>query len=303
MPATSHPSAAAVATARRLAGGTAHADVRASAAFPDFVARAIPVWGGGDGEDAAFARTLRDMGRFAAGVWAIYLHGTPGGLTLTRLSALLDETGMAGLGRARAMLIFLQFVGYIEPAPRAVPSREKPFRPTDRLTRAVGDRLRREIGIYGLEGEAVAGCIERIGEADFNRRLTLAYAEMTIAMVQNVPEDALTIAVISHRYAGMSVLCHIIEAGMEQCGCFPPTRPVRFSMSEIAARNGISRTQLRHIFNAGAGVGFFDNPGSGEVTLTPLLIEHFELLIAGTYLLANFAVSQAISTDVTESVA
>ena len=98
-----YPSAAAHAVAHRMNDDGELAAVRASDAFPDYVLRAIAAWGSGEGDAAAFTRTLRDMGRFAAGVWAVYLHGTPGGLTLGRLGALLDETGMAGLGRARAM--------------------------------------------------------------------------------------------------------------------------------------------------------------------------------------------------------
>jgi hypothetical protein len=56
---------------------------------------------------------FKDAGRYVAAMLAIHLH-TSGGLTLPRLKELCKAFGFLSPGRARAMLIYLQYLGYVE---------------------------------------------------------------------------------------------------------------------------------------------------------------------------------------------
>src|SRR5437868_1843814 len=64
--------------------------------------------------DRAIDGIVKDIGRFAAAGMAMTLHAT-GGLTLPRLKAFCAESGLVSPGRARAILLYLRFLKYVEP--------------------------------------------------------------------------------------------------------------------------------------------------------------------------------------------
>jgi hypothetical protein len=81
-------------------------------------------------QDAALDGIVKDVGRFTATGLAIYLDAT-GGLTLARLKELCALNKVTSPGRARAILLYLRFLRYIEPVDHG--SRAARFVPTPAL--------------------------------------------------------------------------------------------------------------------------------------------------------------------------
>ena len=88
------------------------------------------IWSGGGDDDRILSQIQWDLGRWLAGVWAMYLDATPGGITQTRLAALLERAGVSSGTRSRTLLLFLRFVGFIEPAPPGPDRRNKVWVPS-----------------------------------------------------------------------------------------------------------------------------------------------------------------------------
>src|SRR3569832_1069561 len=66
--------------------------------------------------DRAIDGIVKDAGRFFAAGMAMTLHAT-GGLTLPRLKQFCIDSGLISPGRARALLLYLRFLRYVEPVP------------------------------------------------------------------------------------------------------------------------------------------------------------------------------------------
>ncbi len=78
---------------------------------------------------------FKDMGRYGAAIWAVYLHFT-GGLTLPRLKEICARSGVLSPGRARALLIYLQLLGYVKKLPKSEPGPAR-YAPSDALLQAL----------------------------------------------------------------------------------------------------------------------------------------------------------------------
>lgn len=243
-------------------------------------------WRPRETEDDRMSRSLRDLGRFVAGLWALFLDTTPGGITLARMGDILELTGVSGVGRARSLMIYLQFIGFIEPDSAARDGRVRVFRPTTGMKAALLEHYRREFaGLECLDAD-LAASLASINDPDRLAVFVGSLAELTLAALQlRGPDDDPGLDAVSHRHAGMMVLGDLLVTAATDDSPFPPVGPVRFSVAGLARRCGISRTQLRRIIKAGEDAGFFIDRGEGEVVLTEHLALHLEMLSAGVYLI------------------
>jgi hypothetical protein len=265
--------------------------------FPEAVRATTRIWQmPADGEARAFAESMRDLGRLMGCLWAIFLHNTEGGLTLARLTALMEAGKVSGAGRARALLVYLQFVGYIEPVPHVGDGRVRRYAPTPRLLAGWGGRLQRDFAVMATVSPAIAAFRERFGEpAVFDQygRLT---GELFVhyMMVRDERMPGPSLEVFSQRYAGIMMLAELL-AKSEDGVPFPPVRPIRYSVAAIARGCGVSRTQVRKALRDGAAAGFLELPEEGLAVPTPLLAEHLELMIAGQFVGCEWAAERLLS--------
>lgn len=278
--------------------GSADLDrVRAHPGFPAYMRRATQIWRAPLSVDAILASNLRDLGRFVAGLWSLYLYATPGGFTLARLSSLLEQTGISGPGRARSMIIFLRFIGYIEPVKGSGDARKRAFQPTERMAAAFRERYRLECEAAAPLDPAFATGLARINEPDFFMAMMAAIGELTLAGLQQFEPQQTSLNAVSHRFAGMMLVGELLATAETPDSAYPPVGTFRFSLATLAKTCGISRTQARRILRAGTEEGFFVMPGEGEVELTDLLAEHVALLIACTFLMVQWGCLQAIAAS------
>lgn len=268
--------------------------VRAMPGFEAHLRRVAENWRPRETDDLLLAQSLRDLGRFVAGLWSLFLDATPGGITLSRMGEILEVTGVSGVGRARSLMIFLRFVGYIEPDPGAGDTRTRVFRPTSRMKAAFLEHYRREFAGLDPLDPGLSASLGRINDPERLAEFMGGLGELTLAAMQlRGPGDEPGLDALSHRYAGMMVLGEFLVAASTEDTPFPPVGTARFSVTGLARRAGISRTQLRRIIKAGAEAGFFEILGEGEVGLTQHLAWHMEMLSAGVYLIHRE--SQALS--------
>jgi hypothetical protein len=238
---------------------------------------------------------LRDLGRFLAATWACYLDATPGGVTRSRLQALAEATGVSSSGRAAAMLIYLRFTGYIEPAADQ-DSRVRRFAATPALAASFGERMRRELAWSAALDPGIAELLARFDEPAVRRSFLRRHGENTAAAMQLPRDSETSLDVFSHRLGGMIILGLLLQAA-DHDGAFPAQGPVRFSVSGLAAAAETSRSHVRNQLRAAEKAGLLAELGEGQASLTPALAHHVRLFIASVVLMFAWD-ARRVLTDV-----
>lgn len=192
------------------------------------------------------------------------------------------------------MIVFLRFIGYIEPVKGSGDARVRAYQPTGRMAAAFRERYRLECEAAATLDPAFATALARINEPDFFAAMMAAIGELTLAGLQQFEPQQTSLNAISHRFAGMMVLGELLATVETPDGAYPPVGDFRLSLATLAKACGVSRTQARRILQAGQAEGFFGLPGEGEITLTPLLAEHVTLLTACSALMIRWACVRAI---------
>ena len=250
--------------------------------FAELARDIIEVWGPHPGDVGEVSRLLRDMGRFAAGNWAIYLEATPGGLTTARMSESLKRTTVSGPGRARALLAYLRFIGYVEPAADVGDARARHFRTTEKMRRAFQQRIRRELEVRARLDPAIPALLQRFDQdptafaAFFVTLSEVSFANMELGAPRKNELD-----LFSDRYAGLIILCEMLQRGGLD-DVFPPRGPLDFTVAGLAARCGTSRMQVNSLLAKARAAGFLIPTPDGRERLSEPLLRNMEGLIAGT---------------------
>lgn len=263
--------------------------------FRDLLRPWVEAWRVGESDSAILATTMRDLGRFVVGVWALYLEATPGGLSRGRVAELLVESGFSGAGRAASVLLFLQFLGYIETAPDLSDGRTTRYRATERMRQAFRARFQRDLASLAAADPVVARMSQALADpAAFGAYAAAMGGHLRLALKQLGPNDD-ALDVFSQRYGGMALLAELMLSGPEEAA-FPPRGPLKANVAELARRAMISRSQVRGILKAGEGAGFLALAADNSCRLTGKLEEHVELLLAGCLVISAYASRQAALT-------
>lgn len=253
--------------------------VRAHEGFGEHARAAVELWRM-QGESDDLGDSLRDMGRFIGAVWAIYLHDTPGGLTPMRLTAMLEGTELSGPARARAMIAYMQFLGYVAPAPSRGDTRVKRYEPTERLLVALGARYRRELEAAAWLTPEIGWILERYHEPAVRDGIIAAQGELLLNFFRTWRPDGVSLNVFSEKFGGMAVLAELLACA-EPGEAFPPSGVLRYSTAALARACGANRTQVRRLLKSASDSGFLVLGEEGEAWPTPLLREHVEIVACG----------------------
>ncbi|MFZ4608003.1 MAG: hypothetical protein ACOYM5_17290 [Caulobacter sp.] len=259
-----------------------HARRQTMPGFADLARDIVEIWGPHPGAVGEISRLLRDMGRFAAGNWAIYLEATPGGLTTARMSESLKRTTVSGPGRARALLAYLRFIGYVEPASDVGDGRTRHFRTTVKMREAFQDRIRRELEVRARLDPAIPALLARFDsdpsafDAFFVTISEVSFANMELAAPRKNELD-----LFSDRYAGLIILCEMLQRGEPGDG-FLPRGPLDFTVAGLAMRCDTSRMQVNALLSRARQAGYLIPTADGRERLSEPLLRNMEGLIAGT---------------------
>ena len=258
----------------RAAGPAALAEAEARLAFhprfPDAaraLAQSMLAAGNADG---ALRGIFKDAGRYIGAMLAIYLHLT-GGLTLPRLKAFCASSKLISPGRARALLFYLRYLGYVEPSPVRDSGKAVRYRPTARFLASWTTHLRAALDAVVVIEPAARIFRDRLDEPGVFETFARLQAGGLWETTSSNAMDGAHFRVFLHRHAGSQILFLLIAADET----FPPRGPIPFSLAAASRRFGVSRIQIRRMLDAGAREGLlrwhaegsviFEEPGRAEI--------------------------------------
>lgn len=191
---------------------------------------------------------FKDMGRYGAALWATYLHLT-GGLTLPRLKEICARSKMLSPGRARALLIYLQLLGYVKALPKSKPGLSY-YAPSATLIAALKAQSR-----IGLEALAVIDpqfqtVIQHLDQPGVFNSLIVKFGEGTINTSVAIDQSAPFWQIFLMRNAGMQILhCLLLADGNERSDTASREKSAVVSIAGLAQRLNVARSHVMHVLS------------------------------------------------------
>ncbi len=229
-------------------------------------------------KDKALDGIAKDAGRYVATVWALYLNVT-GGLTLPRLKDICATSGLLSPGRARAVLLYLRYLGYVTPLANS--DRREPVRyaPTPALTDAWRHIVNENLEAARIIEPAVERVLDRLEDPATLGAYMRHIGEGFLVAAKAGLADQAFLRVFLHRHGGMQIVYWIVAAG-DPDDEFPPRRPVPLSIAAIARQLRVSRVHVKRILNEAAREGYATFDEAGCITLTENARAQFRYLIS-----------------------
>jgi hypothetical protein len=242
-----------------------YARLRQNPAYPRAVRSLVRTMLEAAAEDPALDGIFKDAGRKVAALAAAHLHMS-GGISLPRLKALMTEFGLASPGRARALLLYMIYLGFVELKPvreAGAPARyiaTGKFLATYRTHLAL---LAEALAIIAPAAREIASNIQDPAIfGSFIRHLTRGFLDGTR---QGHDVDAYY-QVFLHRNAGTQILYQLLDSAPDSV--FPPDTAVPFAIATAARRFRVSRMHVRRMLTAGEAAGLITLPDRA-VLFTP----------------------------------
>jgi DNA-binding IclR family transcriptional regulator len=194
-------------------------------------------------DDRALDGVFKDAGRYLAAMWAIYLH-VSGGLTLPRLKAICAQTGFLSPGRARALLAYMRYLGYVELLPvgkRGEPAR---YRPTPRFIESWRAHLRAALEAAQVIEPGARVVLDVFDRTEVFEAFARLQCEGLLEAAREGDRTAPVLEAFVNRHAGHQIVSAMIVAAP----VFPPAEPIKLSLAATARRYGVSRNHVRRMF-------------------------------------------------------
>jgi hypothetical protein len=207
---------------------------------------------------------LKDAGRGVAALCAIYLHFT-GGLTLPRLKTLCISFRLISPGRARALLLYLRYLGFVERATTHKKGAPALYVPTPLFLDTWRDHQRAALHAVQILEPSVGLLLDRFDEPGVFETFSKKLCEAFLDAAHHTDVDAPYFRVFMHRNAGIQIVHTLISAS----DTFPPAWPIPFSLSATARRFRVSRIHVRRLIDAAQHEGLLRFSDDGAVTLEP----------------------------------
>jgi DNA-binding MarR family transcriptional regulator len=242
---------------------------------------------------------LNDRARAWFGHALLYLHATArpddplSGLTPARIKDLAVEAGICSAGRAAAMLSLMRVAGYLERAPDTGDKRVRRLAPTAKLLDVQRQRLRRQFEAIAIVLPEAQAALASLGRPEFENALALAIGEEFLSgtrLLSSSPD----LEPFAEYSAGMVVLFSLVLATESQ-GSFATGGALAVSISELARRFRVSRTQVLRLLREAEEGGFLERTGTnyGSVMLRPKLKRDLLNMFAMIYLFLTGAAAEA----------
>ncbi|HUO92224.1 MAG TPA: hypothetical protein VMU22_04840 [Rhizomicrobium sp.] len=209
---------------------------------------------------------LKDAGRNAAALCAAHLHFS-GGLTLPRLKALCASFGLVSPGRARALLLYLRYLGYVERAAHQRKGAPALYVCTHRFLNTWRNHLRAVLDAVEVLEPAAELIIARFDSPGVFETYSVELCRNFLEAANLTDLERPFIRVFLHRNAGIQIVHSLIAANPDDK--FPPLRPIPISLSASARRFGVSRIHVRRLIDAACDEGLLTFSRHGTVTFTP----------------------------------
>ena len=247
-------------------GADGYARLRAHPLYPKAVrVFASNMLAAGDA-DRLLDGILKDAGRNVAAMCAAHLHFT-GGLTLPRLKALCASFGLISPGRARALLLYLRYLGYVERSTMHKKGAPALYVPTVRFLDTWRDHMRAVLGAVQVLEPAVGLLLDRFDEPGVFETFSKKLCEAFLDAAQQADSETAYFRVFMHRNAGIQIMHALLAASADDV--FPPVRPIAFSLSATARRFRVSRIHVRRLVDAAEREGLLKFGSDNAITFAP----------------------------------
>jgi hypothetical protein len=213
--------------------------------------------------DAALDGIMKDVGRFSAAGLAIYLDAT-GGLTLARMKELCALNTVVSPGRARALLLYLRFLRYVEPVESS--SRAARFAPTPALTAAYHTIMRTGIVAATQIEPGLGRLSNRLGDTSVMTRYIRISGALGLSLARGPMDNALW-RVFLNRHAGTQIL-HALMLASDDDAHYPPKGAIAFSLTGLARRFHVSRPHVARLLRTAEQEGLVVPAGEGRLAFT-----------------------------------
>jgi hypothetical protein len=213
--------------------------------------------------DKALDGVFKDAGRYVAALWAIYLH-VSGGLTLPRLKEICASSGFVSPGRARALLLYLRYLGYIRLLPVKAQGEPNRYTPTPSLMRVWRSHLGAALEAASLAEPAVRLVLDRLDEPQVFETFSKLHGAGLLTSARGVDQNAAFIRVFMHRHAGNQIVFTLVAEDDE---VFPPQRPLPVSIAATARRFHVSRIHIKRLLDEAEQEGLLKYDPGGTIVL------------------------------------
>jgi hypothetical protein len=193
-------------------------------------------------DDRTLDSLLKDAGRYVAAMGALYLHDT-GGLTLARLKAFCTRSSLLSPGRARALLLFLEHLGYVERT--TAPGAGALYVPTASFRAAWRAQLRAALEAGRVLEPQLDWVLDSADPQVLETFGGLHAKGLVDALEGGMPVlDFLRVFI--HPHAGHLIVGTLMTTAQGEA--FPPERAGPISVSALSRSFGVSRIHISRIF-------------------------------------------------------
>lgn len=190
---------------------------------------------------------FKDAGRYVAAMWSMYLHAS-GGLTVPRLKEICAASGLVSPGRARALLLYMRYLGYVVALPKQRRSDIARYAPTENFLNSWRAHMRAALQAAERIEPAVGLVLDRLNDPAVLERVSRIQSEGLLAWAKEGDQQEPFVRVFMHPHAGNQIVWMLLAASPG--GAFPPQGPLAFSIGTAAKRFGVSRTHIRRMIDA-----------------------------------------------------
>jgi len=216
-------------------------------------------------QDRAVDGIFKDAGRFVAAMCAVSMREE--GVTLVKLKALCARFGLLSAGRARAVLLFLRYLGYVDIWGQKSATGTTIYKVNPTFVAAWRLQLEAIFTALDLIDPRVGRLLDYLDhDAIFDAICASQIDELAddVEALSRFPEIT---QIFVNRAAGSQVLWYMLSFHRDDV--FPSRRPVPLNPSILAARFHVSTVHIRRILNAAVAANLLRWVDEGHLIFTP----------------------------------
>ncbi len=225
--------------------------------------------------DRALDGVFKDAGRYIAAMLAVYLD-TTGGVTLPSLKDICAQSGFLSPGRARALLAYMLYLGYLELMPvsrRGVPGR---YLLTSRFVESWRLYLASSLEAAQVIEPGVGVVSRALARAEVVDTYIRLQGETLFEASREAQRRSAFVEVFLNRHAGTQFIHTLVTATPP--GASPTGSVPGFSLAGTARRLGVSRIHLRRMLDDGERRGLLTLGPQGEIQFLDLGLDEIAFL-------------------------
>ena len=206
-------------------------------------------------EDPVMASLFRDAGHYVVTLLAFLLAHDEEGITLARLKAVCAGSRLMSPGRVRALLGYLEHVGFVDQVTARTGNQAAVYRPAPRFVDAWCRHMRSGLEAAAIIDDAAGALLARMDEPGVAVQFARAQGGIITAAIfgQDWGDDMPFVRIFQHRLGGGRAMTALVASEADDGEL--AGQAVSFSLTAVAEMSGISRVQARRLFDDAQAAG------------------------------------------------